>query len=73
MSSAKDFDMLSMAVDYIRRDECEHLFAALHQEDKEHLLVDRENKDYSDGYLDGLKFAMDELDVRIGHLRDRWG
>ena len=72
MTSARDFDALAMAVDLIRQEECERLFKAVY----EHKAPDESRPvrtDYSDGYRDGLKFAMDILDARIGHLRDRWG
>lgn len=66
-------DIIEVARDLIRKDEAQHLFDLLLAED---VRVNREYglnlPDETVGYLDGLKFAMDELDARIGFLRDRW-
>ena len=66
------FDQLELARDLVRRDECQWLFDKVRQESKEMDGLPART-DYRDGYAAGLDFAMDLLDGRIGHLRDRWG
>lgn len=69
-------DLMEVARDLIRKDECQSLFELLYAEhkrfDKERLekLAETGEDDYR--YADGLEFAMDILDARIGLLRDRW-
>lgn len=66
------FDQLEVARDLVRRDECERLFGEIVTEEKEREAFLIERTEYTDGYVAGLNFVLDLLDVRIGHLRDRW-
>lgn len=68
------FDQLELARDLVRRDECQHLFDKVR---KEHKRIEEQYglniPDMEMGYMEGLDFVMNELDERIGWLRDRWG
>jgi hypothetical protein len=70
MISSNPFDAMEIARDMVKRDECTYLFNEILAEDKQ---VGVEVDEYYKGYKEGLRFAMDLLDGRIGHLRDRWG
>jgi hypothetical protein len=68
------FDVLDVARDLVRRDECEFIFDKIRDEHKEYAETHKDEMLTSDsGYARGLEFAMDLLDGRIGFLRDRWG
>ena len=70
MASTKDFDALAMALDIVRREECERMHAALRDERE---AAAKGVCGVDPGYLRGLDEAMLILDARIGELRDRWG
>jgi hypothetical protein len=70
------FDAITIARDLVSQDEASRLFEVVHLESNR---ATGEPPDASqepgwqDGYLVGLQFVMDVLDVRIGSLRERWG
>lgn len=57
-------DALEVTYDLIRRTECEYLFRELNRRNEEHY--------YGDEVHDGVQLALNLLDERIGHLRDKW-
>jgi hypothetical protein len=63
-------DIMEVARDLVRKDEAQHLFEVLSDGAPGESLPVR--TDYRDGYRDGLAFALDRLDERIGFLRDKW-
>lgn len=64
-------DQLEVVRDLIRKEECEFLFNSVRVEEKT-IDPDTLSGGYRDGYYAGLNFVLDLLDVRIGHLRDKW-
>jgi len=73
------FDSIAIARDLVARDEAQRVFDIVAREydrvsDMLHRLgAGYEDSGYLSGYLAALKFVMDDLDERIGYLRDRWG
>jgi hypothetical protein len=69
------FDVVEVARDLVRHDECHRLFTVLHDLFKEIEAGDswEDEPEVRKGVLKGLDIAMNELDERIGELRNRWG
>lgn len=73
--SINRFDALEMARDLVSRDEAQRLFGivrANHKQAEGEHADEFSQMDGKDGYLAALTYVMDELDERIGYLRDRW-
>lgn len=80
------FDQLEIARDLVRRDECQHLFGVVRKVQTQVLSnpegwhdplgngpVEEIDAAYTRGVIRGMEIMLNELDERIGWLRDRWG
>lgn len=76
------FDVIEVACDIVRRDECERSFDVLRSIEKgidaeddwsDPSITSPDDAAYTRGIKRGLSIAMDELDERITYLRNRWG
>lgn len=68
------FDLLELARDMVRRDECDAIYDAIRTEAREYLAQRADSGDPSPGVdMVPLDLLLDLLDGRIGHYRERWG
>lgn len=79
------FDAVEIARDLVRRDEAQHLFNVISDAQSQVLSSfaddgwhdpkgnsEEEDIAYTRGVIRGMEVVLNELDERIGFLRDRW-